>query len=136
MVGDVYQSTVFHTIEPLIGIRLIQSTKLLPKGAQLQIIQKRKQVTKRLFCIAPAVLTGFETVLSNDAESLSKFLFISAFTHEADAGDKILVTHDQRIQITLQRIPDILLQIRRMAAVTMIEAVRYGNRQANLLGNL
>lgn len=123
-------------IETLVGGRIVQSTKSRIIRAELQIIQQRKQVGERFKLVTAAVETGFQSMLPDDAKGDFQFGWIPPFTHEADTGDEGFVARDQRIQIALQRLTDILLKISGMAAATMVEAVGDRERQADLLRHL
>ena len=72
----------------------------------------------------------------DNLQRFPKLRGILPFAHEADAGDLSFVAAKQRHQIRKQRLAHVLLEIRRMAAVTAKAAVGDGDRQADFRGNL
>lgn len=122
---------VDHAIEPLIGVRRIQAAPVRLILALFEIIQQRKQIAKWFHALATAVQAGFQTVAPDNLQCFPKQRRILSFAHEADAGDLSFVAAKQRHQIRQQRLSNILLEIRRMTAVTAKAAVGDGDRQAD-----
>lgn len=132
----VNQMFLIDTIEPLVGIGRIQSSASFDVWTDFQIVDLGKQGGKRRGGFAAGILTGFQPVSADCLKGKFLFCRVLPFAHQADAGNQSMITPDQRIQIRLQRIADILPQIRRMAAVTAVCAVGDGERQADFTRNL
>ncbi len=130
------QSFTLDAIESLIRRMMIQSAKTLVIRTKLQIIEQRQQRFERLKLIAAAVQAGLLSMPSNEALGSLQIVRIAPFAHQTDTGDLFAVAKDQRIQIALQRFPDVLTQISRMAAAALVGTVGDGNRQADLLRHL
>jgi len=132
----VNQAFLIDAIEPLVGIGRIEPSESFDVWTDFQIIDQGKQGCKRGGVLTASILTGFEGVFSDCLKGKRLLLGILTFPHQADAGNQATVSPDQRIQIRLQRIADILPEIGRMAAVTAIDAVGDGKCQADFPRNL
>ena len=87
---------VDHAIEPLIGVRRIQTAPVRLILAQFEIIQQRKQIAEWFHALATAVQTGFQAMASGNLQRFPKLCGVLSFTHEADAGDLSFVVAKQR----------------------------------------
>ena len=76
-----------------------------------EVIQKAVDVLKRLIIVVTAVQAGFQTVFMYYALCLALFRGISAFAHQANAGDQPFVPLNDPLQVREQRFSHILLQI-------------------------
>ena len=132
----VNQMFLINAIETLVGIGRIESSEGFDVWTDFQIIDQGNQGSKRGGGFAAGILTGFQPVSADCLKGKFLFCGILPFSHQADAGNQSMISPDQRIQIRLQRIADILPQIRRMAAVTAVCAVGDGERQADFPRNL
>lgn len=130
------QAFLIDAIEPLVSIGRIESSESFDIWTNFQIIDQGKQRGKRRWVPAAGILTGFQAASADCLKG--KFLFgkVLPFAHQADAGNQSMISPDQRIQIRLQRIADVLPQIRRMAAMTEVCAVGDGECQADFPRNL
>ena len=122
-----------NSVESLVGGWIVKSALFLYIWPQFDVVQKRKLSFKRLKTVAAAVQTGFQTSGTNHQERVFQLLHIAPLSHEAYTGDESAIAPDQRIQVTLQRLPDILLQIWRVAVMTTVGAIGDGQCQADLL---
>ena len=132
----VNQTFLLDAIETLVSIGRIEPTASFDVWPHFQIIDQGNQGSKRGGVLAAGILTGFQPVSADCLKGKPLFNKVLPFAHQADAGNQSMITPDQRIQIRLQRIADILPQIRRMAAVTAVCAVGDGERQADVPRNL
>lgn len=121
------QASLIDTIKPLVGVVRIKPAEGFDVWTDLQIIEQWKLLGKRGGAVAAAVLAGFQAVTADHTKGKPLLLGILTFAHQADTGNQPMISPDQRIQIRLQRIADILPEIGRMAAMTAIDAV--GDRQ-------
>ena len=122
---------VDHAIEPLIGVRRIQTAPVRLIFALFEVIQQWKQIAEWFHALASAVQAGFQTVAADNLQCFPKLRGILSFAHEADAGDLSFVAAKQCHQLRKQRLSNILLEIRGMAAVTAKAAVGDGDRQTD-----
>ena len=132
----VNQMFLIDTIEPLVGVRRIESSESFDVWTDFQIIDQGNQGSKRGGGFAAGILAGFQPVSADCLKGKPLLYGVLSFSHQADASNQSMISPDQRIQIRLQRIADILPQIRRMAAVTTVCAVGDGERQADFPRNL
>ena len=90
---------VDQAIEPLIGIRRIQTAPVRSIFALFEIIQQRKQIAKSFYVLASAVQAGFQAMAPDNLQCFLKLRGILAFAHEANAGDLSFVAAKQRHQV-------------------------------------
>jgi len=76
-----------------------------------EVIQKVVDVLKRLFIVIAAVQAGFQVVFTNYALCFALFRWISAFSHQADAGNQPYILLNEPLQVLEQRFSHVLLQI-------------------------
>ena len=90
---------VDHAIEPLIGVRRIQTAPVRLIFALFEVIQQWKQIAEWFHALASAVQAGFQTVALDNLQRFPKLRGILSFAHEADAGDLFFVAAKQRHQV-------------------------------------
>ena len=132
----VNQMFLIDAIETLVSIGRIESSESFDVWTDFQIIDQGNQGSKRGGGFTAGIQTGFQPVSADCLKGKFLFCRVLSFSHQADAGNQSMISSDQRIQFRLQRIADILPQIRRMAAVTAVYAVGDGKRQADFPRNL
>ena len=76
-----------------------------------EVIQKAVDVLKRLFIVIAAVQAGLQAVFPDDSLCLALFRGISAFAHQANAGNQPLVLLNEPLQVREQWFSHVLLQI-------------------------
>ena len=79
--------------------------------AGFQVVQQVVDVMKRNFIVIPTVQAGFQGVFADDPLRLALFRGVSAFTHEADAGNQPFVLRNELLQVWKKWFSHILLQI-------------------------
>ena len=104
----VNQTFLIDAIEPLVAIGRIEPSEGFNVWSYFQIIDQGKQGDKRGGVPAAGILTGFQPVSADCLKGKLLFCRVLSFSHQADAGNQSMITPDQRIQIRLQRIADIL----------------------------
>lgn len=114
---------MFYAVEPLIGSCGAQAACLCPIFAELEIIEQREQARKRTDIVRATVQAGFQPGVSDLLKNRLLLCRVAALTHQADAGDQPPVACDQRVQIPLQGLTDILLKVWRMAATAAKDTV-------------
>ena len=79
--------------------------------ADFEVVQQVVDVLKSRFIVIAAVKACFQAVFPDNSLRLALFRGISAFPHEANAGNQPFVLLNDPLQVREQRFSHVLLQI-------------------------
>ena len=79
--------------------------------AGFEVIQHPKEGFKGRLIVISAIEAGLEALFSDDLLRFELLHWISALSHQADAGNQPLVPVNQAFEVGKKRFPHVLLQI-------------------------
>lgn len=133
--GDVFGGAVGHAEELLVGGAGVEAAELLVVAPNLHVVEKAGIARHDVIAGIPRHLQ-FRILAQVSCEQRDLLgLFVAA--HEADAGDLPPVFVQQPVQrLLIQRLPNVVAQVRTMAPHTPVRAVGDIHREGHLIGNL
>ena len=137
--SNIFKVTLFIlAVHPLIGRRLLQRTKVLDEGTDLDIVEVGLIDSRGDDCLAtiPCHLELWVLLVDILRQTVDALRVVVA-THEGDAGDVTpILRHEGVYGSGIQWQANILPQVMAMAPRTTTRAIRDVNCQCRLVGNL